>query len=138
MPGSVISAISHGEAALCSTGDQRRDFLYIQDVANAIVAILDGGVTGPINVCSGTAMPIALMAEQTAKLMDGQSLLRLGALPSRPNEPALIVGDNSRLTQEVGWVQQFSLAEGLRATISAWSSHDASTQSVDLAKSGAS
>lgn len=138
MPGSVISAISRGEPALCSTGEQRRDFLYIQDVARAIVAILESGATGPINVCSGSAISIASMAEQAARLMDGESLLRLGALPTRPNDPALIEGNNVRLIQEVGWRPRFSLAEGLQATISAWSSHDASTQGVDLAKSGAS
>lgn len=137
MPGSVIAAIARGESALCSTGEQRRDFLYIQDVARAIVTILESGITGPINVCSGAAVSIASMAERTAKLMDGQSLLKLGALPSRPHDPALIVGDNGRLTQEVGWRPQFSLTEGLRETISAWYSLDASTQGVDLAKNGA-
>lgn len=119
IPGAVITALSRSESALCSAGGQRRDFLYIDDVASALVAVLESDLTGPVNICSGEAISIGGMAKQTAELMGKKKLLLLGALPAREDDPPLIIGDNTRL-RSLGWKPQFTLEEGLRSTIVAW------------------
>ena len=120
MPGVVIAALNRNEPAKCSDGTQLRDFLHIEDAARGIVSLIDSEVTGPINICSGTATPIRWMAQRVAELMGKSDLLQLGALPTPDQDPALIVGDNSRLREEVGWSATLSLDEGLRHTVAGW------------------
>ena len=119
-PGAVISALNSNEPANCSDGTQQRDFLHIDDVARGVVSLLDSEVTGPINICSGTATPIRWMAQRVADLMGKSDLLRLGALATSVQDPALIVGDNSRLREELGWSPLIALDEGLKQTIDHW------------------
>ncbi len=120
MPGAVIAALRRNEPAKCSEGTQRRDFLHIDDAARGVVSLLDSDVTGPVNICSGMATMIRSVAERVAELMGHSDLLRIGALPMPAQDPPLIVGDNSRLREEVGWSATLSLDEGLRHTIAGW------------------
>ena len=120
IPGVVISALNRNEPAKCSDGTQLRDFLHIDDAARGIVSLLDSDVTGPVNICSGTATPIRWMAQRVAELMGKSDLLQIGVLPTPAQDPALIVGDNSRLREEVGWNAALSLEEGLSHTIAGW------------------
>src|SRR5712692_7321483 len=55
---SVIRSLLAGEPARCSHGKQIRDYVFAQDVADALVALLESSVTGPVNIASG--QPIAL------------------------------------------------------------------------------
>lgn len=126
MPGAVISALSRNVPARCSDGTQLRDFLHVTDAARAIVSLLDSEVTGPINICSGVATSIRQMAQSVADLMGKSELLRLGELPTLAHEPALIVGDNSRLCEELGWEAVLSFEEGLMQTVAAWHSNRSS------------
>ena len=115
-----MSALSRNEPARCSDGMQLRDFLHIEDAARAIIGLLDSEAIGPINVCSGVATPIRRMAEYVAELMGQSQLLRFGELPMPTHEPPLIIGDNTRLREEVGWSPRFSIEEGLQQTVAAW------------------
>ena len=47
MPGAIIASLLNGQPALCSSGVQLRDYLYITDAAAALVALLNSGVEGP-------------------------------------------------------------------------------------------
>ena len=122
IPGVVISALQRNEPAKCSEGTQLRDFLHINDAARGIVSLIDGDITGPVNICSGIATPIRWMAEHVAELMGKRDLLKIGALPMPAHDPPMIVGDNSRLREEVGWCATMTLESGLRDTISGWHS----------------
>ena len=120
IPGAVISPLNRNEPAKCSDGTQQRDFLHIDDVARGVISLIDSEVTGPVNICSGTATPIRWIAQRVADMMGKSELLHLGALATSAQDPALIVGDNSRLRQELGWSPMMSLEDGLRHTIEHW------------------
>ena len=120
MPGAVISALGRNEPARCSTGTQQRDFLHVSDAADAIVRLLDSELSDAVNVCSGEAVSIRDMAISVAELMGKRDLLQLGALPQSPHEPPLVVGDCSRLRQELNWSPEFTLEQGLLDTVTHW------------------
>jgi nucleoside-diphosphate-sugar epimerase len=50
---SVICSLLRGEAARCTHGNQLRDYLYVKDVAEAFIMILDNDIQGPVNIASG-------------------------------------------------------------------------------------
>ena len=117
---SVIRAILADQPALCSHGKQIRDFLYIQDAADALVALLDSDVQGPINIASGVPIAVAELVKEIAKQLERPALVKLGALPAPQDEPAVLLGDTARLSQEVRWSPQVGLKEGLARTINWW------------------
>jgi nucleoside-diphosphate-sugar epimerase len=120
---SVISSLLNNELACCSHGNQIRDFLYVQDVAEAFVALLESNVSGPINIGSGHPVALKDIIRKIAKKVNLQDLVQLGALPTSANEPPLVVADTRRLTKEVNWVPKYDLDQGLEETISWWKNH---------------
>jgi nucleoside-diphosphate-sugar epimerase len=123
----VIRAILHGEPALCTSGEQKRDFLYAGDVGEALVRILDSNVEGPINVASGQVVAIKEIASKIAELLGRPDLVRFGALPTSASEPPLLSADVTRLSAEVGFDSRHSLEDGLELTIEYWATHACQT-----------
>jgi nucleoside-diphosphate-sugar epimerase len=117
---SVICSLLKGEPARCSHGNQIRDFLYVEDVAEAFVALLESNVTGPVNVASGCPIALRDIIYKIAEKIDRKDLIQLGVLPVPVHEPHLLVADVSRLTNEVGWLPKYNLDRGLEQTIAWW------------------
>jgi len=116
----VILSLLKGEPAKCSHGRQIRDYMHVQDVADGLVALLDSDVRGAVNVSSGQAMTIRDVVLTAGRLLDRVDLIKLGAIPARANDSPLVVGDNTRLVNEVGWTQKLDLEAGLAQTIEWW------------------
>jgi nucleoside-diphosphate-sugar epimerase len=117
---SIINALMKGEPAPCTTGHQIRDYLFVEDVADAFVQLLDSPVTGPVNVASGKPVSIQEIIHLIGTKMGHEDLIRYGQIPTSPSEAPFIVANNRRLLQEVGWHQQNDLSIGLEKTISWW------------------
>lgn len=117
---SIIRALGAGRPALCTHGRQQRDFIHVADVGRAFAAMLGSEVTGPINIATGIATPIGEVAKQLGSLMERPDLIRLGALEARADEPAWLVADVRRLRDEVGFVPEIGLPDGLRDTVEWW------------------
>ena len=117
---SVIRSLLKGEPALCSPGEQVRDFLYAEDVADAFVALMESDVRGPVNIASGQPITVRAVVEAIAERLARQDLVHLGALPARATEPHFLVADVGRLKNEVGWQPRYDLHRGLDRTIRWW------------------
>jgi nucleoside-diphosphate-sugar epimerase len=117
---SVIRSLLRNEPALCSHGNQVRDFLFVEDVASAFVSLLMSDVNGPVNIASGRPVTVREVAVAVADRMSARELLRFDALPAPVNEPPLIVGDNRCLADQVGWRPRYDLATGIARTLSYW------------------
>lgn len=120
---SVIRSLLRGETARCSHGKQIRDFLHVEDVADAFVTLLESEVTGPVNIASGQPVALKDVICKIADKMNRRDLVQLGAIPAPADEPALLVADVSRLMSEVGWKSKYTLEDGLSATIDWWHKH---------------
>lgn len=114
----VVTPLLQGMPVKCSHGGQIRDFLHVQDVADAFVALLDSGVSGPVNIGSGEPVSIKDLVFTIADLIGAdRSLIKLGALEARADDPDLLVADIGRLRDQVGWRPAYALAAGLKHTI---------------------
>lgn len=115
---SVVRALLAGREAPCSDGGQVRDFLYIKDAAEALVATLLSDVSGPVNVASGTPTSVRALVSGVAHAIGRPDLIRFGALGSDP-APRLTAAV-SRLADEVGWSPRYSPDNALAETIDWW------------------
>ncbi|HLN81281.1 MAG TPA: NAD(P)-dependent oxidoreductase [Thermoanaerobaculia bacterium] len=119
---SVIRRLLSGERAPTTEGSQVRDFLYVEDVADAFVSLLDSGVRGAVNIGSGRPISVREVVLSIAGRLSRADLLDCGALPTPANEPPLLVADVGRLANEVRWAPRFTLESGLDQTIEWWKS----------------
>jgi nucleoside-diphosphate-sugar epimerase len=116
---SVAGALLRGEEALVTGGAQVRDFLAVEELGDAFAALLDSDVRGAINLASGRGVAVHDVVAMVARAAGGEELVRYGALPDRPGEPASIVADVTRLEREVGWRPRERLEAGIERTVRA-------------------
>lgn len=119
LAGSVASALVAGEPALCSHGEQIRDFLYAPELAEAFLALLGSPVEGAVNVASGRPVRIRELVAALAEAAGRTDLVRLGARPAGV-EPAVLTAGVARLREEVGWSPSLTLEEAALATVEWW------------------
>jgi nucleoside-diphosphate-sugar epimerase len=124
---SVIRSVLAGEPARCSHGNQVRDYLFVEDVADVFTALLDNEVAGPLNVASGEAVRLRDIVTRVGELLGRPELIQLGAIPAAPTDTPLVVADVSRLSRELAWRPQFDLDRGLERTIDWWRAESRAT-----------
>lgn len=116
----VTRALLQGEEALCTHGRQVRDLIYSPELGTALTALLQTEVTGPVNLASGKAVSLAEVVEIVARAVGHPELVRLGMLPTSPEEPGRLTADVRRLREEVGFQGSVELREGLERTVAWW------------------
>ena len=114
---SVANALLRGEEARCSAGTQRRDFVYVGDVAKILVALLVNDFTGAVNVGSGEATAVRDVALAVGRLLGREELIRFGARGANESEPPVVRASVARLRAAVGHGCSTSLEDGLRRTV---------------------
>jgi nucleoside-diphosphate-sugar epimerase len=112
----LIANLSNGVAAPCTDGLQRRDYLYAGDVGAAISLIAQSDIEGPVNVCSGEAIPVRALITEIASQMGRSGLPQFGAIVRAKDDPATVEGDASRL-RSLGFRPKFDLKTGVAETL---------------------
>lgn len=109
-----------------SSGDQVRDFVYVDDVATAVIAAMNGlnndafPAGAFFNISTGVGNSVRRFAQLTASRLNAeQGLLGFGDLSMRPDEVKWLVGSNRRFAAATGWSPAFSLEDGIQAAITA-------------------
>jgi nucleoside-diphosphate-sugar epimerase len=126
----VIRKLLAGDEARCSHGRQIRDYLYVQDVADALVALAGSDLEGPINVASGQPIALSDLVARAAAAVGRPELVRLGAIPPAPSDAPLVVADVERLRASLGFVPTTDLTRGLAETVAWWAARQLETQAL--------
>lgn len=103
---------------LTGDGGQRRDFIHVQDVADAIVVALSkvGEFQGdPINVGTGVGTSLKELTEQLGQISGHTPEIRYA--PARGEESRYLTLDPQRAAERLGWTSRIPLAEGLREVV---------------------
>jgi nucleoside-diphosphate-sugar epimerase len=116
----VVNAILRGERVATTPGLQRRSFLFVEDVADAIAAITLSGAEGAFNVGSLDTLSVRELVERIAGIVGRPDLLDIGALEARVGDPDVLWPDTTRLRTVVGWHPSIALDDALERTIAWW------------------
>jgi GDP-L-fucose synthase len=99
---------------LWGTGEALREFLYVDDAADAAIFLLDNyNEPGPINVGFGEEISILELAHLIAGIVGFEGDLRWDS--SKPNGTPRKLLDSSRI-HALGWKPKIALADGIRNT----------------------
>lgn len=117
----IIEACRHNEPRLVLTpGEQRRDFIHIDDVVQAYDCILrqreQFAASDSIDVGSGDVVTMRRFVELVKEIAGAETNLEFGGVPYRANEAMLCVADTTRL-RSLGWHPTVPLADGLKSLI---------------------
>ncbi len=97
------------------SGQQVRDHVFIDDVAQANLCVLEKGKNSTLHVSSGQGYALdtifCAVAQQLA------SPLLPVYLSSEHTEPTAVVLDNTLARQQLGWQPQVNFSEGIRRTV---------------------
>ncbi len=109
---SVIRSLLDNKEVQTTPGDQVRDYLYVQDVADVFVRLLDSNIEGPVNIGSGKAIAIRDILDVIGSQMNKEKLILRGNI-QKPDETPFLVANTRRINHELGWYPSYSLEKGI-------------------------
>ncbi|CAK0761367.1 CDP-abequose synthase [Azospirillaceae bacterium] len=115
----LIDRLLCGERPALTKAEQLWDFIFVEDVADALLAVVESRARGVFNLGSGTAPSLRTMIEAIRDRIDPSLELGFGEAPYRPDQVMCLQADISALTQATGWTPKVGISEGVARMI-AW------------------
>ena len=128
----VVSAFCRRFALLAKQGADRavlktgnlevvRDFTDVRDVVRAYALLLRQGQSGRIyNVCSSRGRRLGELVDALENISGLRPRREVDPAFIRPDDPAAIVDDNTRIRTEVGWLPEIPLERTLEELYRGW------------------
>lgn len=115
--GTWLHRIRSGEAIeIWGDGEVVRDYIYVEDVAEALVRVAE--YEGPkriFNIGSGEGISLNRLLAELHHLFDGG--VRCQYRPAGPADVPVSILDITRAERELGWHPRIGIGEGLRRTL---------------------
>lgn len=107
----IINSLKKNKKVIINNGALIRDYMYSKDIAGAFVKFLDGKTEGIVNICTGKGITLKDYATMIAAKIGREELV--SALSETSAQPPVIIGDNTRLKNEVAYQAAFSTEEAI-------------------------
>jgi UDP-glucose 4-epimerase len=116
--GAALKAARADETFPMTSGEQRRDWIYIEDVVTGILAAATApGIDGEtVELGTGLGLPVKDVVIRLFELV-GKGKPLVGALPARPGEVPLMIADADKAERLTGWRATIEIDEGLKRLI---------------------
>lgn len=129
IPLMISNALEDKPLPIYGDGQQIRDWLYVDDHARAILAVIERGRAGEIyNIGGSRALPnLDVVRKILAAVGKPESLMQ--TVKDRPGHDRRYALSSEKLMRETDWKARVPFEEGLRATIdwyqsnTAWTAH---------------
>ena len=134
IPLTILNAIAARDLPIYGDGGNVRDWLFVEDHCEAILAVLERGrigekyniggnsertnleVVADVAAAIEEARPAALSPELAARGLENYLQLRT-LVPDRPGHDRRYAIDCTRIERELGWAPRTSFSAGIRATV---------------------
>jgi UDP-glucose 4-epimerase len=118
IPKMIVRAMNGKPLILFGSGEQTRDFVYVEDAARAILAVAasDKGRGRCFNISTGVDTSVRRIAELICAGFGLDPAAAIQTQPGRPGDVMRHCGDGTRLRETFGFVPGTRIEEGLRRT----------------------
>lgn len=113
----VINALLDGKRPSLTAAEQRWDYLHVDDVAEAVLAVVTANASGIFNLGSGQSIKVRDIVTQVRDMIASKAELGFGEVPYRPDQVMHLEADIAAISAATGWVPNIKLEEGLRETV---------------------
>ena len=107
--------LENGTAIIFGSGEQTRDYVFVDDVVDANLRAAESDAAGPINIGLGQEKSVLDIVEVLNAHAENGFEPEHAA--ERPGEVQHIALDPSRAREELGWEAKVELEEGLKRTL---------------------
>ncbi|HKO95963.1 MAG TPA: NAD(P)-dependent oxidoreductase [Pyrinomonadaceae bacterium] len=114
---SVILQLLKGRRPRLTSGEQRWDYLYVTDAAEATYQLAANGAQGVFNVGSGKSYSVRGILERIRDLIDPSLELGFGDLDYTEDQIMRLATSIDALRRATGWTPRVDLDEGLTQTV---------------------
>ncbi|MCE0826697.1 NAD-dependent epimerase/dehydratase family protein [Buttiauxella sp. A2-C2_NF] len=112
----VIKVLASNQAELeCTSGEQKRDFIYIEDVISAFDIIIHSDLGPGINeyeVGTGCSRKLSELINEIKSILESKTDITFGAISLRSDEIMDSYAATESLTK-LGWKSNYNLEQGL-------------------------
>lgn len=116
LPAAARSLRSGHRFQIRTAGSQYRDFIHVQDVASALVALLENEAPLVADIGTGVGTAVRDAVLHLAHLLGAEDRVDFGDAPLPVHELQELVADTSAV-RALGWSPRVSLADGLAELI---------------------
>jgi len=109
---SMIQALRRGEPIVLKTAQSTKDYIYIEDLARALLMVVATRFAGSINLGTGQGVTVQQLASTVADFVGRPELVSVAKTPT-PDPFACVVANASRL-RSLGWEPKVTLETGVR------------------------
>jgi UDP-glucose 4-epimerase len=121
IPNVVQAALTDQAIPVYWKGEQVRDFIYVEDLALAHVAVLGQNGLNYFNVGSEKGVKVNEVLGAVADILDKP--LKINDLGERPGDVPALYATSERLRKATGWEAKVGLEEGLQRTVDFFRGH---------------
>ena len=107
--------LQNQRSTIFGSGEQTRDYVFVDDVVDANLRAAESDVMGPINIGLGQEKSVLDIVVVMKSLADNG--FDVEHAPERPGEVQRIALDHTRAREELGWDPKVELEEGLKRTL---------------------
>ncbi|MGM1044588.1 MAG: NAD-dependent epimerase/dehydratase family protein [Bacillota bacterium] len=100
-------------------GTQTRDFIYVKDVVEANLAVIDLGHSDTLHVSTGQCTSVNRLVDIVRGQFTGD--IHVNYLPAKPGDIAHSCLDNSKIISMLNWKPEYTIEQGLMETTRYWS-----------------
>jgi UDP-glucuronate decarboxylase len=113
----IVQALRNEPITLYGDGSQTRSFCYVDDLIDAMIAMMESpaGFTGPVNLGNPAELSMRDLAELVVRLCGSKSRIVHRPLPQ--DDPKMRKPDIGLARRELGWEPKVPLEDGLKETI---------------------
>lgn len=109
----VVNSLKNNQKISINNANLIRDYVYNRDVAGALVKFLMTNVQGVVNICTGKGISIKEYVSMIGRIMNKEDLITF-IEDTDLTLPAIIIGNNERLINQVGYVFENDLEFNLK------------------------
>ena len=122
----IVQALLGRPITLHGDGSQTRSFCHVSDEVEGLIAVLEGHLSGPVNVGNPGEFTMRELAELVVELTGSSSELVCVPLPAeREGDPLQRRPDITLIRSTYGWEPRVSLREGLQRMIDHFRTNEA-------------
>ena len=107
----IINNLKNNQEVVVKNGALIKDYMYTKDIAGGFAAFLDSNVEGIVNMATGKGISLRDYSTYIAKRLGKEKYLIIKE--EETNQPKIIVGDNTRLTKEVGYKIKYTFEQAI-------------------------
>jgi nucleoside-diphosphate-sugar epimerase len=111
----IVQALADRPLTVYGDGTQTRSLCYVDDEVRGILALLDGEITGPVNIGNPDERTILEIAACIQEVVGSNSPIVFEPLPEQ--DPARRCPDITLARTALGWQPEVDLQDGLALTV---------------------